>query len=51
MEFAGVVKLAYTQCSERCGGNPVEVQILSPAHGSGSCKISGLTWFWAYPRV
>ena len=29
--YAEVVKLAYTQRSGRCGGNPVEVQVLSSA--------------------
>lgn len=28
---AEVVKLVYTQRSERCGGNPMEVQVLSSA--------------------
>ena len=45
-----MVKLVDTQRSERCGGNLVEVQILSPAHsppssgGMGDGEVTKLLW-------
>ena len=34
MLIAGVVELVDTQVSDACGGNPVEVQVLSSANNS-----------------
>lgn len=43
LHLAGVVELVDTQVSDACGGNPVEVQILSSANGSLNTIVSFLS--------
>lgn len=39
-DVAGVVELVDTQVSDACGGNPVEVQVLSSAKKSSLSSLS-----------